>query len=456
MTSSTAFLTDQYELTMLDGALRSGVASHRASFEVFARQLPPGRRYGVVAGTGRLLEALERFRFTDDHLGWLASRRVVSPEAIGWLREYRFSGDVRGFVEGELYFPDSPVLTVDADFGEAVLLETLVLSILNHDSAVASAAARMVAAANGRPLIEMGSRRTHEAAAVAAARAAYLAGFASTSNLEAGRRYDVPTAGTSAHAFTLAHADESAAFTAQMEALGPATTLLVDTYDVERGLRAAVLAARELDADGPGAVRIDSGDLARETRRARRLLDELGAPQTAVVVSGDLDEYRIAELEKGSPDRAPIDAYGVGTRVVTGSGAPTAELIFKLVAIAEGPGADAPMRAVAKRSEAKVTVGGCKTAARLLDASGRVVGDEVVVGPCPAEGPPPEGADVQGAVSRRSLQVPLVQGGVVVHAASLEDARAHHRAAVAELPPSALDLAAGPPAVRVYLIRDRD
>jgi nicotinate phosphoribosyltransferase len=249
------------------------------------------------------------------------------------------------------------VLTVSGTFGEAVLLETLTLSILNHDCAVAAAAARMVTAAGDRPLIEMGSRRTHEEAAVAAARAAYLAGFSSTSNLEAGRRYGVPTSGTAAHAFTLLHDDEADAFRAQLDAHGADTTLLVDTYDIAQGIRTAI----EVAGPDLGAVRIDSGDLAVLAREARRLLDSLGATKTRVVLSGDLDEWAIAGLSG-----APVDMYGVGTSVVTGSGAPTADMVYKLVEVDGRP--------VAKRSEHKATQGGRKTALRRHRETGTATG----------------------------------------------------------------------------------
>ena len=328
--ASTALLTDRYELTMLTAALRSGAAGRRAVFEVFARALPNGRRYGVVAGTGRLLDALEHFTFGPDELAYLRDAGIVDEPALRYLESYRFSGDIWGYGEGDCYFPGSPILVVEAPFAEAVVLETLVLSILNHDCAIASAASRMVTAADGRPLIEMGSRRTHEMAAVASARAAYIAGFGSTSNLRAGRDYGIPTSGTSAHAFTLVHDSERDAFRAQLAALGTGTTLLVDTFDVARAVRAAVeLAGPEL-----GAVRIDSGDLPMVARQVRALLDELGARRTRIVLSGDLDEYSIAALAA-----APVDGYGVGTSLVTGSGAPTAALVYKLVARAlEGNG----------------------------------------------------------------------------------------------------------------------
>ena len=252
-----ALLTDQYELTMVSAALKDGTASRRCVFEVFARRLPLGRRYGVVAGPGRLVELVRGLRFRTEEIDFLRTAKIVDAETASWLAEYRFTGDIDGYAEGELFFPGSPIMTVSGGFAECVVLETLILSVLNHDSAIAAAAARMVTAARGRPIIEMGSRRTHEDAAVAAARAAYLAGFASTSNLAAGARYGIPTTGTSAHAFTLLHDDESAAFASQVAALGKNTTLLVDTYDIAQGIRNAITVA------GPDlrAVRIDSGDL---------------------------------------------------------------------------------------------------------------------------------------------------------------------------------------------------
>ncbi|HEV8065111.1 MAG TPA: nicotinate phosphoribosyltransferase, partial [Acidimicrobiales bacterium] len=280
LSASTALRTDRYELTMLDAALSSGVAARRAVFEVFARGLPPGRRYGVVAGVGRLVEALDRFQFRGEEIGWLVGESIVSPETGEWLRSFRFSGDLDAYAEGECFFPGSPVLTIESTFAEAVLLETLVLSILNFDSAVASAASRIVGAAEGRPVIEMGSRRTHEEAAIASARAAYIGGCSSTSNLEAGRTYGIPTAGTAAHSFVLAYQDERAAFSAQLDTMGLGTTLLVDTFEPMQGIRTAVELARERGGEGPGSIRLDSGDLLDQAIRARGLLDELGAKST--------------------------------------------------------------------------------------------------------------------------------------------------------------------------------
>ena len=431
---STALLTDHYELTMVEAALRSGAASRRCVFEVFARRLPEGRRYGVVAGTGRLLDALETFRFGDEELAHLRASRVVDEPTVDFLADFRFTGDIWGYAEGECFFPGSPVLVVESDFAHGVLLETLVLSILNHDSAVASAASRMTSAAGSRPCIEMGSRRTHEEAAVASARAAYVAGFATTSNLEAGRRYGVPTAGTAAHAFTLLHDDEREAFAAQIASLGRGTTLLVDTYDVPTAVATAVeLAGPEL-----GAVRLDSGDLLVQAREVRDQLDRLGNTGTRIVVTSDLDEFAIAGLAA-----APVDLYGVGTSLVTGSGAPTAGMVYKLVSREDSTGT---MVGVAKKSKDKQSVAGRKFALRRLSQGGVAETEVVGIG----EPPTDDGDD-------RSLLVPLVRGGERVDGDvhTLRAARERHAASRAELPPAAHRLQRGEPAIPTVYVEDR-
>jgi nicotinate phosphoribosyltransferase len=422
----TALLTDHYELTMVQASLLSGAASRRAVFEVFARHLPHGRRYGVVAGTGRLLDAVERFRFSPADLEFLGSAGIVDAPTLAFLESYRFSGNIWGYSEGDCYFPGSPILVVEGTFAEAVVLETIALSILNHDCAIASAASRMVTAAGERPLIEMGSRRTHERAAVASARAAYIAGFASTSNLRARYEFGIPSAGTSAHAFTLVHDSERHAFSTQIEALGPATTLLVDTYDVARAVRTAIdVAGKEL-----GAVRIDSGDLPVLARQVRAELDELGASKTRIVLTGDLDEYSIAAL-----GAQPVDGYGVGTSLVTGSGAPTAALVYKLVARASSAGPDGALEPVAKRSVGKPGRGGRKWAVRHRDEHGTALSERISLSP-PDAGP-----------LDRELLVPLVVSGEVVGREPVGAARERHQAALAELPPYALQLSRGYPAI---------
>jgi nicotinate phosphoribosyltransferase len=423
--NSPSLFTDHYELTMVSAALRDGSADRPCVFEVFARRLPAGRRYGVVAGTGRVVDALADFRFGDAELDFLRSRGIVDDTMAAWLADYRFHGDIDGYAEGELFFPGSPILTVSGTFAECVVLETFVLSVLNHDSAIAAAAARMVTAARGRPIIEMGSRRTHEESAVAAARAAYLAGFASTSNLAAGQRYGIPTAGTAAHAFTLLHDDEPAAFAAQVAALGKGTTLLVDTYDIAAGIRHAVAVA----GPGLGAIRIDSGDLSVLAVHSRELLDSLGATETRIIVSGDLDEYAIAALAA-----EPVDGYGAGTAVVVGSGAPTAGLVYKLVEVAGRP--------VVKRSENKATIGGRKTAVRRHKPTGTAV-QEVVGARCV---PPAEPND-------RALQRAYVRGGdVVADLPTLADGRDLLRQNLISIPWEGLKLSAGDPAIPVETI----
>ena len=435
---TTALLTDKYELTMLAAALRDGSAHRRSTFEMFARRLPEGRRYGVVAGTARFVEALAQFRFDDTALRAVSD--FLDDDTLAYLADYQFRGDVDGYAEGELYFPGSPVLSVHGTFAECVVLETLALSIFNHDTAIASAAARMVSAAEGRPLIEMGSRRTHEQAAVAAARAAYIAGFTGSSNLETQRRYGVPALGTSAHAFTLLHTSapdgpgdeplarrtskwEREAFRAQVDALGVGTTLLVDTYDITAGVANAV----EVAGPGLGAVRIDSGDLGVLARQVREQLDGLGATKTRIVVSGDLDEFAIAALRA-----EPVDIYGVGTSVVTGSGAPTAGMVYKLVEVDGIP--------VEKRSSHKESHGGRKSAVRLAKPSGTIV-EEVVH--LIAEKPPEAG---------RVLTVALVKGGEPVAEPGLDAARERVAAGLHSLPWDGLKLSRGEPVIPTRMI----
>ncbi|TBN57283.1 nicotinate phosphoribosyltransferase [Glaciihabitans arcticus] len=429
---STALLTDRYELTMLDAALRSGRHDRECIFEVFARRLPEGRRYGIVGGTGRLLDLIAEFRFEDAELSWLRENSVVTPEALDWLADYRFRGNISGYREGDVYFPGSPLLVIDGTFAEAVILETLALSVLNYDSAIASAAARMVAAADGRPLSEMGSRRTGERSGVAAARAAYIAGFGATSNLEAGRSWGIPTMGTAAHSFTLLHDSEEEAFEAQVAALGPGTTLLVDTYDVTAAVELAVRVA----GTGLGAVRIDSGDLPAQVAAVREQLDSLGAVNTRITVTNDLDEYTIAGLRA-----APVDSFGVGTSVVTGSGHPAAGMVYKLVAHRDDTG---EWVSVAKKSAAKATVGGRKRAVRSL-SNGVAVAETIYVED-----------ERQVRDDERELHVPLITAGVAddrwLGAAGVAAAREHRAAAVAELPVDALRLSRGEPAIpTVYL-----
>lgn len=428
MAPATSLLTDHYELTMVEAALAAGTASRRSVFEVFARRLPEGRRYGLLAGTGRVLEGLADFRFGTAELDFLAERKVVNDQTLNWLADFSFNGTISGYAEGEVYFPGSPLLQVESTFAEACILETYLLAVLNFDTAVASAASRMIAVADDRPCIEMGSRRTHELAAVAAARAAIIAGFGATSNLEAGRSYGLPTTGTAAHSFTLLHDSEREAFEAQVATLGKGTTLLVDTYDVEQGVRTAVeVAGPEL-----GGVRLDSGDLVEQARWVRSLLDELGNTKTRIVVTSDLDEYAIASLRS-----APVDAYGVGTQLVTGSGHPTAGMVYKLVS---REGNDGQWKDVAKAAVGKASVGGRKSAYRRINERGRATAEVVGIDESPSR-----------TSQDRELIVPLVIDGELqpgfTGAAGVKRAVERRKASIEELPGAARQMLRGEPVI---------
>ena len=412
--SSTALLTDMYELTMIKAAMHAGTAFRRCTFELFPRRLPSGRSYGVVAGTGRALQALRDFRFGDEEIAFLRERGIADDMLADWLTNYKFSGNIRGYGEGELFFSGSPILVVESNFAEGVILETLMLSIFNHDSAVASAASRMTLAAEGRPIIEMGGRRTHEWSAVASARAAWVAGFGSSSDLEAGRSWGIPVSGTAAHAFTMLFDSEEDAFRAQLAAQGENTTLLVDTYDVDEAIRLGI----ELTDGRLGAIRLDSGDLSVEVARVRKLLDSLGATKTRIIVTNDLDEYQIAALRG-----APVDGYGVGTSVVTGSGPPTCGMVYKMVSRADSDDPDAPQSPVYKKSTNKGTIGGRKTAMRQIDERGKASAEIIGVDIAPR----PDSND-------RMVMVELVRDGEIVGDEPLLAARERHEVARAELP----------------------
>lgn len=421
MTTSTAFMTDMYEITMLQAALESGEAEREVTFELFARSLPSGRRYGVAIGIGRIIEAIKDFNFSEHHLSFLANNGIHD-NTIEYLRNWKFTGTLRGLAEGDLYFPYTPIVTVQGKFADCVLLETLMLSIMNHDSAVGSAASRMFNAAKGIPIIEMGSRRTHNESAVSAARAAYITGFDATSNLEAGLRYGIPVTGTSAHAFTLLFGDEKQAFNAQVNSLGKNTTLLVDTYDIEQGIQNALnTAGAKL-----GGIRIDSGDLYDETLKAREQLNNAGAVNTKIVLSSDIDEYTIAELVDRN---IPVDAVGAGTRVVTGSGHPTASMVYKLVEKIDDAGNKIP---VAKKSSGKKSVGGFKTPYRIYDDHHRIVGEHFIIG------------NKEDITFGQSIHVTYIENGIDMgNTLTVEQSRAHHKKVMLQLPEEAKKTSAG-------------
>lgn len=405
---------------MVQAALKSGKASTPCVFETFARKLPDGRRFGVFAGSGRLIQALADFRFSSSELNFLEDEKVVDSQTLDFLADFKFSGNISGYREGELYFGNSPVLTVEATFAEGVMIETLLLSVLNYDSAVASAAARMRIAAGERYLAEMGARRANESAAVAAARAAYIAGFDASSNLEAHRTFGVPSMGTSAHSFTLLYDSEESAFRAQLDSMGTQTTLLVDTYDIESAVRSAV----QLSSGKVAAVRLDSGDLGSTAVKVRRLLDDMGARETKIVVTSDLDEYTIAALQA-----APVDRYGVGTSLVTGSSHPTAGFVYKLVSHKSNN----EWVSVEKRSENKASKGGKKFATREVKAG--VASAELV-------GNPTSGRELQSLIMTQGEQIEKLSAKELVI-----QARNHHRDVMNELPEAGRRLSQGDPVI---------
>ena len=354
---SPALMTDMYEYTMLDACLRDGTANRKCVFEIFTRHLPLGRHYGVAAGQGRILDALENFHLDDNDLKFLADRKVVGPETIKWLENFHFSGSIKGYREGEMFFPNSPILQVEGTFGECTLLETLLLSILNYDSAVASAASRMVSAAKDRPCMDMGGRRTNEWAAVAAARAAVVGGFKGTANLLAAQMYGLNAIGTAAHCFTLVHDDERSAFESQIAALGKNTTLLVDTYNIEEAVKTAVeVAGPEL-----GGVRIDSGD-PRLPRAARAQ----PAGRAWCTNTEDHRHQRSRRVRTGlSADRAGRFVWR-GHHARHRLGRPTCAMVYKLT---ERENSAGEMQPVAKKSKDKATVPGRKLAFRSYEYS---------------------------------------------------------------------------------------
>lgn len=376
---SPALVTDLYELTMAESYLRAGVTG-RAVFSLFVRRLPPERRYLVAAGLEEALIYLEELRFTEDDLAYLAGTGRFSEPLLAHLAGLRFTGDVRAIAEGRAVFGEEPLLEVSAPIIEAQIVETYLINVLHLHSLLASKAARCVDAARGRAVIDFGLRRAHGVdAGMAAARAAYLAGCAATSNVAAGQAYGIPISGTMAHSFIMAFPSELDAFRAYARSYPDGTTLLIDTYDVLQGARHAATVAHELRAQGHhlGAVRIDSGDLAALSREVRALLDGEGLPDVQIIVSGNLDEYGIAALLDAG---APVDGFGVGTRMDASEDAPTLEMAYKLVEY-EG-------RPVHKRSARKASLPGRKQVWRQAGADRRYTDDTVTLADERGEGEP--------------------------------------------------------------------
>jgi nicotinate phosphoribosyltransferase len=410
-----AFSTDLYQLTMIAGYFRQEMLPIRATFELFVRRLPPNRAFLVAAGLDQALGYLEDLTFSGDDVDWLRhqpSFRRVPQAFFDYLSGFRFSGDVWAMREGTPFFPMEPVLRVSAPIAEAQLVETALLAIVNFQTTIASKTVRIVYAGGGRPVMEFGARRAHGlGAALFAARAAYLAGCVGTSFVEAGRTFGIPVSGTMAHSWILAAASEADAFIAYAELFDPHTVLLLDTFDVNAATKILIESGLR-----PQGVRIDSGDLAAASRSVRELLDGAGLSSTRIIVSGDLDEWKIADLVASG---APVDTFAVGTALATSDDAPALGGVYKLVELTDR----GVVRKVMKRSEGKGTWPGAKQVWRSAQ-DGVAIGDLISLGD---EGAPPSSA--------KALLEPVMRDGRrVTPQPSLEQARQHCRHETGELP----------------------
>jgi nicotinate phosphoribosyltransferase len=358
-------MTDLYQLTMAAGYFCNGLHRRRACFEAFVRALPPDRGYLIAAGLEQVLHYLTHLHFTDDQANWLRRQppfAKVPVKFFDYLRELRFTGNAWALPEGTVFFPTEPILRITADLIQAQLVETYVLACLSMPTLVACKAARIVSAAQGRPVFEFGARRAHgPQAGLLAARAAIIGGCAGTSNVEAARRLSVPAVGTQAHSWVMSFDDEQEAFLRYAEVFGPHTVCLIDTYDTIAGARKATAVGPQLRG-----VRLDSGDLLCLSKEVRQILDQAGLHSAKILASGDLNEHRIAELLGAG---APIDAFGVGTELVISADAPGLSLVYKLVESADESGRMMPK---AKFSSDKVTLGGAKQVYRVFNESGRM------------------------------------------------------------------------------------
>lgn len=407
--------TDLYQLTMAAAYFENGMGSETATFELFIRKLPPHRGYLLLAGLEQAVEYLCGLQFDGASLDYLRALPVFGSVSEGfweYLRDFRFTGDLNAIPEGTVVFPEEPLLQIRAPLIQAQLVETFLLTVLNHQTLIATKASRVVDAADGKGVLEFGARRAHGFdAALFGARAAVIAGCVGTSNVLAGQVFGLPVFGTAAHSFTMAFADETESFAAFQRVFPEHTTLLVDTYDTLRGTRRAAGLPRKIQG-----VRLDSGNLSVLSREVRKILDENGQPQAKVVVSGDLNEDSIARLVA---DGAPIDLFGVGTDLMTSRDAPALGGVYKLVAI-DTEGRHRPVR---KLSLDKSTYPDVKQLFRTYGADGQMSGDTL-------------GLKDEDLPGERLLQ-PVLQGGeLIAPLPALSAIRERAQAQRAALPPS--------------------
>ncbi len=405
-------LTDLYELAMAQAYLEHGM-EEPAVFEFFVRRLPASRHFLIAAGLEQVVEYLLDLRVTEEERRWLESTGRFTPALLRYLESLHFAGDVDAIPEGTLCFPQEPILRITAPLPLAQLVESRVMNLLHFQTMIASKAARSVLVAHGKPLIDFGLRRAHGAeAGVLAARASYLAGFTGTATVLSGMRYGIPVYGTMAHAFIQAHQDETSAFQNFAASQPEHIVLLLDTYDTEEAARKVVRLAPALSAKGlrVKGVRLDSGDLATLAKKVRDILDEGGLRETEILVSGNLDEYRVRDLLKAG---APIDSFAVGTALTTSADAPALDCAYKLQAYAGRP--------TRKRSEGKATWPGPKQVYRYTDTAGRLAYDSVTTA-----------TDRQAGVP---LLVPVVRNGKLTGPLpSLVEIRRYTAAQLAQLP----------------------
>lgn len=405
-------LTDLYQLTMLQAYHERGM-DESAVFEFFVRDLPPGRGFLIAAGLEQLLQYLGNLRFHPDELEWLSQCGYFTRSFVDTLAALRFTGDVHAMREGTVFFPDEPIVRVTAPLSQAQLVETRLINLLHFQSLIASKAARAVLAAPGKLLVDFGLRRAHGGeAGLLAARAAYLAGFSGSSNVLAEYEFGIPSFGTMAHSFVQAHDDEVEAFEHFARSHPENVVLLIDTYDTEAAAAKVVELAARLRAAGIAVkgVRLDSGDLGTHARQVRRILDQGGLADTVIFASGNLDEFIVDDLVRGE---APIDGFGVGTRLLTSSDAPYLDCAYKLQEYGGRPRR--------KRSEGKATWPGRKQVWRRYDDAGRLAGDVLTL----------EGDSQAG----EPLLEPVMKGGRPLGAApALSQIRDRAAAELARLP----------------------
>ncbi|HEX2245518.1 MAG TPA: nicotinate phosphoribosyltransferase [Gammaproteobacteria bacterium] len=376
---TSVLLTDLYQLTMLAGYLDRHMEA-TAVFELFVRKLPDCRNFLLVAGLEQALAFLERLRFTPEELDWIKHSGRFKPAFIDYLAALEFTGDVEAMPEGTVFFANEPVLRVMAPLPQAQLIETRLINLIHFQTLIASKAARLVLTAPGKLLVDFGLRRAHGAeAGLLAARAGYIAGMAGTATALAAPLFDIPIAGTMAHAFIQAHDEELAAFEHFARAQPDNVVLLIDTYDTEAAASKVVELAGHLAEEGIPikGVRIDSGDLAEHARKVRKILDDGGHPEITIFASGNLDEYALAELVK---KEAPIDGFGIGTHLDTSADRPYLDYVYKLQEYAG--------IARRKRSEGKATWPGRKQVYRYRDGQGRLAYDLLTLEADPHPGEP--------------------------------------------------------------------